>query len=83
MTHPFHPLHGREFVLVTLVRRWGENRVYFHDDQGRAASLPAQWTSILPPDPIVSLSGGRSAFRAQDLLELAGLLRELKSHGKR
>ena len=83
MTHPFHPLHGREFVLLTSVRRWGEDRVYFEDDQGRIVSLRAQWTSVFSPPPVVALAAGRSAFRADDLLALARLLGGLKSKGKR
>lgn len=78
MTHPFHPLHGREFVCLTSVRRWGEERVYFQDDQGQTVSLRAQWTSLFAPPPLVALSGGRSAFRADDLLELARLLQGIK-----
>jgi len=27
-------LAGREFDLVTYRHNWGENRVYFHDDDG-------------------------------------------------
>jgi len=83
VTHPFHPLYGRELVLLTSVRRWGEDRVYFQDDQGRAVSLRAQWTSLFTPPPVVALSAGRSAFCAQDLRELARLLQGLKPKGKR
>jgi hypothetical protein len=78
VTHPFHPLCGREFSLVTYRRNWGENRVYFHDEHGRLTSLPAEWTSLAPPDPFVAVSGGRSLFRFQDLVDLAAMLRELR-----
>ena len=33
-----------------LASYWGEDRVYFHDDQGRLKSLSAEWTSIGPDD---------------------------------
>jgi hypothetical protein len=81
VTHPFHPWFGREFPLVTYRQNWGEHRVYFHDDQERLISLPAAWTSVWPPDPVVALSAGRSLFRADDLLELATLLEWLQ-HAK-
>ena len=68
---------------MTYRHNWGEQRVYFHDDNGRLVSLPASWTSVLPPDPFVALSAGRSAFRVQDLLELARLLRGLRGGGSR
>jgi len=75
--HPFHPLYQREFRLVTYQFSWGEDRVYFHDEDGRLVSLPAAWTSVIPPDPFVVMAEGRSAFRLQDLLELAVLLKQL------
>ena len=74
MTHPFHPLRGREFNLVTYRRNWGEDRVYFHDDQGRLRALSADWTSLGLGDPFVVVSTGRAAFRTADLLELVALL---------
>ena len=74
MTHPFHPLCGREFDLVTYRQNWGEDRVYFQDDQGRLRALSAGWTSIGPDDPFVVVAAGRAAFRTADLLELAALL---------
>ena len=81
VTHPFHPLCGREFALVTYRRDWWGHRVYFHDDAGRLASLPAQWTSVFPADPYVAISGGRSPFRVQDLLELAQLIARIRQGG--
>ena len=59
---------------------WGENRVFFVDDEGRTRWLPASWTSIEPPDPFVVMAAGRAAFRAQDLLELARLIGGLQSN---
>ena len=78
MTHPFHPLSGCQFELVTYRQNWGEDRVYFHDDQGQLRTLPAGWTSLGADDPFVVVSAGRSAFRTTDLLELARLLNELR-----
>lgn len=75
--HPFHPLYQREFRLVTYRFNWGEDRVYFHTEDGRLASLPAAWTNTVPPDPFVVVAEGRSAFRVQDLVELAALLKQL------
>ncbi len=81
MTHPFHPLCGREFTLVTYRRDWWGYRVHFHDDTGRLASLPAQWTSLFPVDPFVAVSAGRSPFRVQDLLELSDLIARIRQGG--
>ena len=71
VTHPFHPLFTREFELVTYRYSWGEDRVYFHNDEGRLKSLPARWTSVRPESAFVVIAAGRSHFRVEDLLELA------------
>ena len=52
---------------------WGMNRVYYQDDRGQYASIPASWTDAVPVDPVVAMSAGRAPFRLQDLLELARL----------
>ncbi|MFH0794256.1 MAG: DUF5372 family protein [bacterium] len=74
ITHPFHFLCGRTFSLVTYRHNWGEDRVYFHDDQGKLSSVPANWTSIYPIDPFVYVAAGRSPFRLRDLVELSRLV---------
>ncbi|MHC4406219.1 MAG: DUF5372 family protein [Planctomycetota bacterium] len=76
MTHPYHPLFGREFELVVRRQNWGEDRVLFHNAEGRLVSLPARWTSVFVPDPYVVVSAGRSPFRVDDLLRLAKLIQE-------
>ncbi|MBL7224410.1 MAG: hypothetical protein ISS72_11200 [Candidatus Brocadiae bacterium] len=80
MTHPFHPLCGREFALVIYRRAWGEERVYYHDDAGKLRSLPSAWTSVSAVDPFVVLAAGRSPFRVPDLLELCRLMGTMDNH---
>jgi hypothetical protein len=63
---------------VVHARNWGEDRVYYYDDDGQLKSLPSPWTSLGEVDPFVVFSGGRSAFRPRDLLALAELLEGLK-----
>ena len=75
MVHPFHPLYGREFQLITHSNNLGEDRVFFHDAGGRLRSMPSYWTSVAPPDPFVTVAIGRSFFRVQDLVALVTLLR--------
>lgn len=77
MTHPFHPSVGREFVLVGIRSAWGEDRVFFFDEDGAQRSLPSGWTDAVAPDPFVALSGGRSALRVADLLALGELIDDL------
>jgi len=84
VTHPFHPLVGREFVLVTFRHNWGEDRVYFHDDCGDLMSLPASWTSFAARDPFREIAAGRCVVRYVDLKALLELARQIKQreHGE-
>jgi hypothetical protein len=56
--HPFHPLAGREFELVTYKQAWGEDRVYLTDDAGRLRHMPVGWTSVVEPDAFRSAVTG-------------------------
>ncbi len=72
--HPFHPWVGREFVFVAVRRTWGEDRVFFFDEQGAQRSLPRGWTDAGDVDPFVAIAAGRCALRVADLVALASLL---------
>jgi hypothetical protein len=74
VTHPFHPLYGRVWELVTLRHNWSEKRVYYHGDDGQLVAFPLAWTSLAEVDPVVVIGAGRSAFRVGDLLALANLV---------
>ena len=74
ITHPFHPLHGRRFVLLLCRQAWNEDRVYFEDDDGHLESIPAKWTDVVAPDPFVVIAAGRALFRLDDLLEVVRLI---------
>jgi Family of unknown function (DUF5372) len=66
--------------LVAYKNAWGEDRVYFYDEQ-RLVALPAAWTDVIAADPFVLVASGRSLFQAADLLELAGLIGDLPVKG--
>ena len=85
MTHPFHPWVGREFVFVAVRQTWGEDRVFFFDEDGVQRSLPTGWTDAVASDPFIALAGGRSALRVADLVGLTELLDSLgrSSDGQR
>lgn len=74
MTHPFHPWVGREFVFVAVRQTWGEDRVFFLDEDSTQRSLPRAWTDAGDPDAFVALAAGRSALRVVDLLALVELV---------
>jgi len=77
--HPFHPLSGREFELVTYAQTWGEDRVYFRDEAGRLRRMPVGWTTVAKPDAFQVTAAGRCRFRTDDLLRLVALVEGLRS----
>ena len=79
MTHRFHPWCGRSYEFVARRRNWGEDRVYFHDEDGVLLSVPAGWTDMADVDPFVVVAAGRCPFRLDDLFALADLADAVKA----
>ncbi|MHC4092086.1 MAG: DUF5372 family protein [Planctomycetota bacterium] len=82
VTHPFHPLHGQELELFEYRHDWSGHRVYYEDEDGRLTSLPATWTSVIPPDPFAVMAGTRAFFRADDLVALVEQIQALRTGGR-
>ena len=76
--HPFHPLYGKKFFLVTFRQNWAVDKVYYHDEQEQLKSLPSSYTNILSTDPFVVLSCKRSLFHAQHMLALLRIIESLQ-----
>ena len=79
MTHPFHPLAGRDFEFVEHRQNWGEDRVCLRDENGGLFSLPARWTDVVAADPFVVIAAGRCPFTTAGLLALADLIGRLRA----
>jgi hypothetical protein len=62
VTHPFHPLFGRELEFVKRRRNWRADRVYVFDPNGLLLSLPVEWTDVVAEDPFMVVAAGRSPF---------------------
>ena len=77
VTHPFHPLHGREFDLIEITTMLGVGLVYYTADDGTLRTIRQAFTSAAAVDPFARVAAGRSAFRVSDLLALAALLDSL------
>jgi len=82
VTHPFHPLHGREFRLVEVASMLGVGLVHFTGDDGARQTIPQAFTGLTEVEPFVKVAAGRSAFRISDLLALAALLADLDGGGR-
>jgi Family of unknown function (DUF5372) len=74
VTHPFHPLAGRDFEFIEHRQNWGEDRVCLRDENGDLFSLPAGWTDGVAADPFVVIAAGRCPFTTDDLLAVADLV---------
>lgn len=77
VTHPFHPLYGRELELIYRRLYWGEDRVVYIDEDGRPRFIAAAWTDIEPIDPFRRVAAGSAVFRTVDLLALCEVLDRL------
>lgn len=61
ITHPFHPLCGHTFPLLSQRFAWGGERVFFLDPQTHEVrSLPMTWTSLALPDPYLIVADGEA-----------------------
>jgi hypothetical protein len=78
VTHRFHPWFDREFVFVAVRQTWGEDRVFFLDEEGLQQSLPVGWTDAAEPDVFVAVAAGRCALRVEDLVALAVLVAQAR-----
>ena len=77
ITHPFHPLSGKQFDLVEHRCIFAESFVYFHDCDGHLREIPSAWTDFVSGDAFVEVAAGRSPLHARCLLELADLVERL------
>ena len=77
ITHPFHPLCGQAFELVSRGQHWGADRVIYRAPDGTLPTIAAALTDVEPPDAFRRVAAGRAAFRTVDLLALWDVLRRL------
>ena len=83
VTHPFHPLKGREFTLITIRQLWGELRAYYYDEKAVLKSIPLCWTDLTPEDPYIIIANKRVPFRIVDLLQLIEIIENLTNTNKK
>lgn len=75
VTHPFHPLHGRQYELIEYRRSWGRECLDYVDEKGQLKRIPLKWTdAVLEEDPFLAVSAGRCICRFDDLVRLAELM---------
>jgi Family of unknown function (DUF5372) len=78
ITHPFHPLSGKQFACVGERHNHYGKRLLLQVNDTSICSVPPQWTDLVAPDPEIVIGESRALFRVADLLELARLIDELR-----
>ena len=78
VTHPFHPLFGKEFTLLNCKQGEDERIVKFRLQDGSLRSIPLDWCDLRSPDPYLDIGGGHSLFRVEDLLKLSDLIKKVR-----
>jgi hypothetical protein len=76
ITHPFHPLCGQSFEVVSRSPHWGEDRVIYRASNGTLPTIAAAFTDAEPPDVFRRVAAGRAAFRTADLIALGALFQQ-------
>ena len=79
ITHPFHPLSGRQLACVgERFNRYGK-RLLLKVDELTVCSVPPQWTDVVAPDPEIAIGNASALLRVTDFIELARLVARLAS----
>jgi hypothetical protein len=79
ITHPFHPLKGQTFEVISRSLHWGEDRVIYRAADGTLPSIAAAMTDMAQPDAFGRVAAGRAAFRTADLIALVTLLERISA----
>lgn len=77
VTHPFHPLFGRQIPCVGERANSQGKRLLLQTDDGATWSVPPQWTDVVSLDQELVVSNGRALLLVSNLLELASLVEQL------
>jgi hypothetical protein len=77
ITHPFHPLSGKQLLCVGERCNPYGRRLLLQMNDATVCSVPLQWTDLVAPDPEIVIGERRALFRVADLLELARLLDQI------
>lgn len=74
VTHPFHPLCGKNLELVDRERRSTGEVMLVRDERGQVRKLSAAWTNAAPVDAFVLVARERARVRPEDLDALAAMI---------
>lgn len=78
ITHPFHPLRGKRFLITKKSRISGIDTLILRAETGDGFSVACEWTDQADPSALT----GRTTLDVKYLLDLAALVESLKQEGE-
>lgn len=78
MTHPFHPLVGKRFLVLKTKKSASHEILSLFDEQTGVFGLPRDWTDLAPPLACDSSLESPLILDARNLLALSKLVKILK-----
>jgi hypothetical protein len=55
VTHPFHPLLGKRFLILKMRKVGGREVLSLFDEHNGTVTLPREWTDQAPPSPYATV----------------------------
>ena len=78
VTHPFHPLLGKRFLVLKVRRAAGHQVLSLFDEHNGTAALPRDWTDQAQPSPYSSVLEPPPILHPACLLKLHELVQLMK-----
>jgi hypothetical protein len=78
ITHPFHPLCGKNFPILKARRVAGVDRLSLRGSPDGSLAIPLEWTDQAPPSAFEHLGMQAPILDTRRLLELVELVQQLK-----
>jgi hypothetical protein len=78
VTHPFHPLRGKRFLVLKARRAGGREVLSLFDEQQGTIALPREWTDHAPPSTVSGVLPQAPILHPAYLLQLCELAQLLK-----
>jgi hypothetical protein len=78
ITHPFHPKKGKVFYLIDRKKVWGDDRIFYVNENGQLCLIPANFTDAFEKDPFIELSNEKCVTTFDSLMSLMHIVSGLK-----
>jgi hypothetical protein len=76
VTHPFHPLSGKRFLILKTRRAGGREILSLFAEGHGTIALPREWTDQAPPSPYTTALPAPPILDARCLVKLRALVEQ-------